>query len=153
MCKCSIEMEPGVFIFLFQTTLRKVMDIWALSSLKYNASRQKKATYGKNGNKYTRTKLQGLMTACAFSLPALLTIGKRSDDYLQGLKPLSLQILSFLKGRRSANASMFSFCRSQLFLFFPREGQLPEIWERETVNCRILHPNVLALPWGNALQV
>lgn len=39
----------------------------------------------KKGNKYTRTKLQGLMTTCAFFLPALLSKGKRSDDYSQGL--------------------------------------------------------------------
>lgn len=62
----------------------------------------------KKGNKYTRTKLQGLMTTCAFFLPALLSKGKRSDDYSQGLSlSLSLQILSFLKGEVSQCLHVF----------------------------------------------
>lgn len=110
MCKCSVEMEPDVFFFSFFKSYWENNGYLSFKFIKIQCQPSKKATYGKkrNGNKYTRTKLQGLMTTCAFFLPALLSKGKRSDDYSQGLSlSLSLQILSFLKGEVSQCLHVF----------------------------------------------
>lgn len=140
------------FFFSFSNHIRENNGYLSFKFIKIPCQPSKKATYGKNGNKYIRTKLQGLMTAYAFSLPVLLSKGKRRDDYSQGLKPLSLQILPFWREGGQPLPPCFHFVGLS-WPFLPREGQLPEIWERETVNCRNLHPSVLALTWGNALQV